>query len=52
MAAGVRDGFLSVISAVGSGLLFSTYLGGDGDDFFQSIGPIPNNANFVHKFLH
>jgi len=34
---GSRDGFVSVISANGSSLLFSTYLGGDGDDFFQSI---------------
>ena len=28
---------MSKISANGSLLLFSTYLGGDGDDFFQSI---------------
>ena len=34
---GFGDGFMSKISASGSALLFSTYLGGDGDDFFQSI---------------
>ena len=34
---GFRDGFMAKISASGSSLLFSTYLGGDGDDFFQSI---------------
>ena len=48
---GLRDGFLSVINSVGSSLLFSTYLGGDGDDFFQSIGPIPNNGNFFITFF-
>ena len=48
---GMRDGFLSVINSVGSSLLFSTYLGGDGDDFFQSIGPIPNNGKFFITFF-
>ena len=48
---GLRDGFLAVINPVGSSLLFSTYLGGNGDDFFQSIGPIPNNGNFFITFF-
>jgi hypothetical protein len=48
---GLRDGFLAVINSVGSSLLFSTYLGGNGDDFFQSIGPIPNNGNFFITFF-
>ncbi len=34
---GSRDGFLSVVNSAGSSLLFSTYLGGNGDDFFQSL---------------
>ena len=33
---GFRDGFV-VIDPAGSRLLFSTYLGGDGYDWFQSI---------------
>jgi len=48
---GLRDGFLSVINPVGSNLLFSTYLGGNGDDFFQSIGPNPTNGNFFITFF-
>ena len=48
---GMRDGFLSVINSVGSSLLFSTYLGGNGDDFFQSIGPNPTNGNFFISFF-
>jgi hypothetical protein len=40
---GFRDGFMSVLNSTGSSLLFSTYLGGDGDDFFQSIRRSPVN---------
>jgi hypothetical protein len=35
---GSRDGFLSIIDPGGSRLISSTYLGGDGYDWFQSIG--------------
>jgi len=44
---GTRDGFLSVINSIGSSLQFSTYLGGNGNDFFQSIGVDPSNGQ-VH----
>ncbi len=48
---GFRDGFMSVINPSGSILLFSTYLGGDGDDFFQSIVLDPNNVNLFLGFF-
>ena len=48
---GFRDGFMSVINAAGSSVLFSTYLGGDGDDFFQSIVFNPNNGNMYLSFF-
>ena len=48
---GFGDGFMSKISASGSTLLFSTYLGGDGDDFFQSIAPIPNNGELTLSYF-
>ncbi len=48
---GFRDGFMSVINPTGSSLLFSTYLGGDGDDFFQSIVLDPNNVNLFLGFF-
>jgi hypothetical protein len=34
---GSSDGFMSAVSASGNRLLFSTYLGGDGEDIFQSV---------------
>jgi hypothetical protein len=42
---GLDDGFMSVIDATGSRLLFSTYLGGDGEDRFQSISLNPSNGD-------
>lgn len=42
---GGRDGFLSVISASGANLLYSTYLGGDDDDLLQSIEVDPINGD-------
>ena len=48
---GFRDGFISVINPSGSSLLFSTYLGGDGDDFFQSIGVDPNNGDVYLSYF-
>ncbi|MGH9890815.1 MAG: SBBP repeat-containing protein [bacterium] len=48
---GFRDGFLSIIDPNGSTLRFSTYLGGDGDDFLQSIGLDPINRNALLAFF-
>ena len=45
---GFRDGFVSLLSSDGSTLLFSTYLGGDGDDWFQATKVDPVNG---HVFL-
>ena len=42
---GFRDGFASVLSGDGSTLLYSTYLGGDGDDYFQAIRLNPINGH-------
>ena len=47
---GSRDGFFSVINPTGSGLRYSTYLGGDGDDFFQSIVLDPRNKRALLGF--
>ena len=41
---------MSVINSAGSSLLFSTYLGGDGDDFFQTISIDPTNGNVYLGF--
>jgi hypothetical protein len=49
-AGGVRDGFTSIIDASGS-LRFSTYLGGDGDDFFQSLNVNPFNGTVYLTFF-
>ena len=48
---GFRDGFMSKISASGSSLLFSTYLGGDGDDFFQSIAVDRSNGDLYLSYF-
>ena len=48
---GFRDGFMSVINPSGSSLLFSTYLGGDGNDSFQSIGVDPNNGDVYLSYF-
>jgi hypothetical protein len=48
---GVRDGFISMFNASGTSLLFSTYQGGDGDDFFQSIVLNPNNGDAYLSFF-
>lgn len=42
---GVRDGFWSVISSSGSSLLYSTYLGGNGNDRLQTINVDPSSGN-------
>ena len=49
---GFRDGFLSIFNSTGSSLLFSTYLGGSGDDFFQSIALNTNNGDPYLSFFH
>jgi hypothetical protein len=49
-AGGFRDGFVAKFSASGSTLLFSTYLGGDGDDFFQSISFDPSSDRIYLSF--
>jgi hypothetical protein len=48
---GARDGFMSMFNASGTTLLFSTYQGGDGDDFFQSIALNPNNGDAYLSFF-
>lgn len=48
---GVRDGFWSVINPNGSGLLYSTYLGGDGNDRLQSIDVDPNSGNVYLSYF-
>ena len=50
---GVRDGFWSMISANGSSLLSSTYLGGDEDDFCQKIDvDLTSGSVFVSLFTN
>ena len=41
---------MAIINASGSSLLFSTYLGGDGDDFFQAISLDPSNGTVYLGF--
>lgn len=48
---GFSEGFWSVISANGSSLLFSTYLGGDGKDLFGSIDVDPSSGNVYLSYF-
>ncbi|MCI0487266.1 MAG: SBBP repeat-containing protein [Blastocatellia bacterium] len=48
---GFQDGFMSVISPTGANLLYSTYLGGDGDDIFQAINVDPRNGDVYLGFF-
>lgn len=48
---GARDGFLSILGASGTMLLSSTYLGGDGDDFLQSISLDQNSMEVFLAFF-
>jgi hypothetical protein len=44
---GTADAFVSTLNAAGSGLLFSTYLGGSGDDFGQGIAVDGSGNTYV-----
>jgi hypothetical protein len=49
---GVRDAFVTKVNPSGSALLYSTYLGGNGDDGGQSIAldTLPNPSAYVSGF--
>jgi uncharacterized repeat protein (TIGR01451 family) len=47
MAGGSYDAFLSVLNAAGDDLVYSTYLGGAGDDQSQGIALDPQNNAYI-----
>jgi Beta-propeller repeat/Putative binding domain, N-terminal len=45
--AGAYDGFVAELNAAGSAFLYSTYLGGDRDDFINAVAMDPNGNAYI-----